>query len=288
MKAHVLPVFGDVSLGSMTQPRLQAFVNSLHQRGYAPWTIDNICKVLKSCLDGAVDAGLIRTSPYKNIKKPSVFKAKKEMHFLTPPQLEELADAAGEFSTFILIAGWLGLRFGEARGLRRRRVTLRGEVYVEEQLIEPRGHLKLVPLKSEPSRRKLVVPESLRAPLMEHLARRDCSPDDFVFVGTNGAPLRQTWIKRHFKVAVRRTGLPEDFRFHDLRHSAAAFLIHLGAGQYEVQRFLGHASPRTTYENYAHLFQGYEENLGRRLDTLRRAAVDEQRVGNSWDWHLER
>lgn len=57
-------------------------------------------------------------------------------------------------------------------------------------------------------------------------------------------------------------------RFHDLRHTCAAFLIHQGAGQYELQHFLGHASPRTTWENYGHLFEGFEERLSHRLEDL--------------------
>ena len=50
-----------------------------------------------------------------------------------------------------------------------------------------------------------------------------------------------------------RTGL-KDIRLHDLRHSFASFLVNSGCSLYEVQRILGHQTPKIT-TRYAHLAQ---------------------------------
>ena len=45
-------------------------------------------------------------------------------------------------------------------------------------------------------------------------------------------------------------------RPHDLRHTHAALLIAAGEDPYVISRRLGHASTRTTYDIYGHLFEG--------------------------------
>jgi len=63
---------------------------------------------------------------------------------------------------------------------------------------------------------------------MAHLDGR--KQNDFVFEGPDGGSLRHSnWYPRHYKPAVTRAGLPRETRFHDLRHTYAAFLIAEGA-----------------------------------------------------------
>lgn len=52
--------------------------------------------------------------------------------------------------------------------------------------------------------------------------------------------------------AVWRTGLPECFGLHGLRHYFATLLIHNGASVKTVQMALGHSSPTITLNTYAH------------------------------------
>ena len=45
-------------------------------------------------------------------------------------------------------------------------------------------------------------------------------------------------------------------RPHDLRHTHVALLIAAGEDPYVISQRLGHASIRTTYDIYGHLFEG--------------------------------
>lgn len=196
-------------MGVGARPGNQQLSNQLGLRMRCKDRVDNSYRLLKAALDGAVVAGLIQSSPCVGVKKPSVHKDRKEMHFLSPEELTRLAAEAGDLSPLVLVAGWLGLHWGEVRGLRRKRLNvLKGELIVEDQLIEPQGNLQFAPLKTAASRRRLAIPSFLNDVLKEHLAVRDCGSDDLVFVGRDGSALRDHWIRRHFKPAVVHAGLP--------------------------------------------------------------------------------
>ncbi len=64
---------------------------------------------------------------------------------LTPAELEHLADEVGDrYRALVLLAGWGGLRWGEAAGLRVANLNLlRRTVSVVESLTEVEGRLEL-------------------------------------------------------------------------------------------------------------------------------------------------
>lgn len=58
-------------------------------------------------------------------------------------------------------------------------------------------------------------------------------------------------IKNGWAVAIRRAKLP-GLRIHDLRHSAASFMVNSGVDLFAVGKVLGHASYQST-QRYSHL-----------------------------------
>ena len=75
------------------------------------------------------------------------------------------------------------------------------------------------------------------------------SSDALVFPGATGvAPMH---ISEHFIEATHLADI-EDFRFHDLRHSAASYLAMNGATLAEIAEVLGHKTLQMV-KRYAHL-----------------------------------
>ena len=189
-------------------------------------------------------------------------------------QVEDLAAAAGAWSTLIYLLAYGGPRWGEAVALRRSRCDLlRSRLHITESASEAGGRLVFGPTKTYDDR-TIIVPGFLRSLLAEHLATQT-GPEEsaLVFTAPEGGPLRHAnFYKRVWRPAKQAAGVPDGLRIHDLRHTCAALLIAHGASPKAIQAHLGHSSIQVTFDRYGHLFPEDLEDLAARLETLQLAA----------------
>ena len=72
--------------------------------------------------------------------------------------------------------------------------------------------------------------------------------------------------------AVEAAGLPEGFRFHDLRHTGNMWAAETGANLRELMERMGHSTIQVTLGTYGHLFPNLEAALTDALDEVYRRA----------------
>jgi len=93
------------------------------------------------------------------------------------------------------------------------------------------------------------VPAAVVELLVQH--RQTFPSPELVFVNSVGGPVGRTSFRtRVWKPALRRAGLPEALRFHDLRHSYATWLVTEGVPPNVVQKIMGHEDVTTTLGIY--------------------------------------
>jgi integrase len=89
---------------------------------------------------------------------------------------------------------------------------------------------------------------------------------DLVFPGRIN-PHKPLDLRSPFETALRRAGI-KDFRWHDLRHSAASYLAMNGASLAEIAEVLGHKT-LSMVARYSHLSEahtaGVVERMNRRI-----------------------
>jgi len=81
-----------------------------------------------------------------------------------------------------------------------------------------------------------------------------------------GTPLSARNLQRHFKTLLSRTGLPQTFRFHDLRHTCATLLFRQGVNAKYVQELLGHADISLTLNVNSHVLPGMSDAAADAMD----------------------
>jgi integrase len=92
--------------------------------------------------------------------------------------------------------------------------------------------------------------------------------DAHVFTAEKGGVLRTSNFRiKVWLPAVRTAGLAP-LRPHDLRHTAVALWIAVGANPKEVSVRAGHTSVSFTLDRYGHLFPGHDAELRDRLDAM--------------------
>ena len=79
--------------------------------------------------------------------------------------------------------------------------------------------------------------------------------------------MHPTSMYRDFKHLLRKLELP-DIRFHDLRHTAATFMLQQGVHPKVVQERLGHADISLTLNTYSHVLPSMQANAAEKMDDL--------------------
>lgn len=171
--------------------------------------------------------------------------------FLTPEEIDRLLQACkGSKNPYLFpiisLAITTGMRYGEIMNLKWTDINF---------------NLQLITLQETKNGDRRIV--SLPNPvilILKTIPGFEDTLDDLIFkslkVPFSKRPLS---IRKSFDKALK-TARIENFRFHDLRHTAASYLAMNGATQGALMSILGHHSPQMTYK-YAHYSPDHIKNI---------------------------
>lgn len=230
----------------------------------APATVLRIMASLSAVLKVAErDWQWIESSPLAKITKPVAGRGR--VRFLSADERTRLLAACRDLGhpylyTIVLLALSTGMRLGEIKSLRWERIDIRPELAVgHAQLLETKnGERRGVPIAGAAlvAVRSLAVIEGkehgLLFPSTRH--RRSTGQQEAVPID----------IRRPWEEAVAKAEL-KDFRFHDLRHSAASYLAMNGATPSEIAEVLGHKT-LAMVKRYAHLSESHTASVVARMN----------------------
>lgn len=225
---HILPEFGSRDLRSITRADVQQFLNNIRRK---PRTVRAVFAWLRDLMTLALLDEAIDKDPCIRIRVPQI--GPERTGHLSADELQNLRDGTeGDLRRFIIMAGYLGLRKGEALGVTRAAIK-KGLLSVERQ-IGQFGPSERV--KTRGSRRVIPLPREIEAELCEGFV-----PCSIPYRDVNGL----------LSEACERLGLPR-VTVHGLRHSFGTILeVDLGAPRPVVAALMGH-SIRESHAAYTH------------------------------------
>lgn len=257
--ARIVVHFGAMPLAAVRPSHVKSWTVALQAEGLAPSYVYALHARLAQVFADAVHDGIVARSPCSRRTSPPM--GRQRPYVATTAQVWALHEATDErLRPAVLLAGFAGLRLSEVCGLRVEDVDfMRGVVH-------PTVQYPAEPLKSETSRRAVPIPRELALELSAH--QQGC-PGSWILTDLLGRQISPWTVEREFRSARARVpGLPEGFRFHDLRHFYASALIASGADVKVVQARLRHASAKTTLDTYAHLWPDADESARNAISAL--------------------
>ena len=288
VERHIVPALGDVPLGDLTARQVRDLLNTLRASGLAPRTVQYVHAVLRVALNHAVDYELIPANVAARVDTPSVQRVEVEPLSVEQARCFLVAVAGHRLEAVYRVATAVGPRRGEICGLTWADVDLRvGRLTVRRTLGRIDGALRFDEPKSRRSRRTLALPPVAVAALRAHrvlqeqdqrLAGDRWREHGLVFPTGIGTPLEPRNPLRHFQATCQRLGLlrasGKPFRFHDLRHTAASFLLAQGVPLRVVIEILGHSQIGLTADTYSHVAPEVQAAAAERMDELLRRLAD--------------
>lgn len=220
----------------------------------APSSVNRELELLSKVFSLAIDQGLAIHNPCQKVKR---FREDNERNrYLSDNEearlLSVLTEQRASLRSVVILAIHTGMRRGELLSLRWANVDFeRGLVHVMNSHREQTksGHSRSIPMNR-------IAREQLLS------LHRETGDTEYVFVNRmTGKP--RTDVKTGFRSACKDAGL-EDFRFHDLRHTAATRLGDAGVDTRRIMAILGHRCIQTS-ARYTH---ATDEGLRRAMDTL--------------------
>jgi len=206
----------------------------------SPATVNRSLACLKSMFNRAIVWGR-----YEGVNPSTRVKMCREkairLRYLEKEEITRLvANCSEDLRPIVILAVNTGMRRGEILNLKWHDVDFKRDVIC---LLETKGGDK----------REVPMNEAVKDALIKV---RKNPKSAYIFCYKNGEQVRD--IRKTFWTALKKSGI-KDFRFHDLRHSAASHLVMAGIDLNTVREILGHKTIEMTLR-YAHLSPNHKKH----------------------------
>lgn len=246
VETHLKAAFGSLRLSDIRRADVQKYITE-RTAEVAPGSVTKELNTLKHFLGLALEWELVAVNVARGVKAPRVPAGR--VRYAQPTELRAVLEACPEWLRPIVgLAAFTAMRRGEILSLRWLDVDVKG------------GRIMLPQTKNGDGR--VVYLNRLACQVLDSL--RVGAPADRVFPTSDSVTPEN--VSLAFLRACRRAGIA-DFRFHDLRHTAASWLRMSGADLQDVAELLGHRDLRMT-KRYSHLSPAHLSAAVKRLDDV--------------------
>jgi integrase len=241
MEKHILPRWGRTRITDIDSRAVAQWLASKRDEGFAPATVVKMKAILGRSFelgarwgvpgcDGKNPVRAVQSKPLNNARE----------RYVTAEEAARLIGAAErsrnpQLAAVIGLLLLTGMRVSELLSARWENVDL-----ARRSLLVP---------TSKTGRSRHVPLAQAALDVIERMPRADGAM--YLFPSPADPKKHLTSIKHGFQTAREVAGLP-DLRIHDLRHSAASFMVNSGVDLFAVGKVLGHASYQST-QRYSHL-----------------------------------
>ena len=256
IKNHIAPAIGKIKAAELNTKTVENLFRDMHANGFGAGTIRITRAALSAAYNDAVRLGDLVRNPVRNTKMPNVTaKTTKPLPRADWEKVYLEAMKNPRMHARIEIAGMLGLRPGEALGLKWSDLNIdECTLLIERQVQRANGRgLVLKEVKQKTVRTLTISPETVQI-LLTHKRHQSLNKakwtkdNKLIFPNTVGQLGDEKSDRLAFKNLLKAAGVP-DYQLYQLRKTAFTTM----AGQTDLKtlmEFSGHTQVSTVISNY--------------------------------------
>ncbi len=259
---RILPFLGNYPLNEITPNIILKWQNNLIEQGFKNTYLSTMHKRLSAIFNHAVRFYNLPENPCRKAGTIGSTKTDEPMQFWELEEFNKVIEHVTDikYKTILITLFYTGIRKGELFALKWANIDFDNRIMsVEKTHTRIHGKDVYTSPKTKKSKRKILLSNQVITQLEE-------------YKGTLYKPAKNEqvfeWSKRGLEdtiaEACKLSGVKK-IRVHDLRHSHASLLIHLGFSPLMIADRLGHESVQTTLNTYSHLYPSEQSKL---IDTL--------------------
>lgn len=230
----------------------------------SPSTVNRYLSSFSKVLNVAVNEWeWLKENPMKRITKPKEGRGRDR--FLSIDEKRRLLESCQASTnpylySIVVLALELAMRYGEITKLRWKDIDFEGGLITLRET--KNGEDRILPLTNK------------SVEILKQMIQTESNENELLFKSRRQPKSEKTIdIRKSFAKATKLAEI-ENFRFHDLRHTAASYLAMNGATQGELMAILGHKTPTMT-KRYAHYSQQHIRKLMEKSSNFNRGKNDE-------------
>ena len=259
MELKIAPFFNKLKLSEITPNTIRAWQRKILQytnentgKKYSQTYIKTMNNQLVAIFNYAVRFYNLKENPChkagsigkKNADEMNIWSIEEFKKFISS---EKLINPIAKTGFQILF--WTGLRIGELLALTREDIDLEKKTLrVNKSYQRLKGRDIITTPKTPRSNRIIEISDNLANVLENYFEKLyDLKKKDRIFPCTK-------YLFEHEIKRIAKAENMESIRLHDLRHSHASLLIHLGVNPVLISKRLGHEKVETTLNTYSHIY----------------------------------
>ncbi|MGL5745398.1 MAG: tyrosine-type recombinase/integrase [Cetobacterium sp.] len=262
---RIIPYFKTSKFSEISPSDIRTFQNLLlRDTNYSQTYLRLINSTLTAVFNYAVKFHDLSYNPVS--KAGTIGKLRTEISIWTIDDFKRVSAEAEErfdIYTILNLLFYTGMRIGELLALEYGDIDFKKKtIKINKTLSRINSEDLITPPKTESSNRDIMINDSLLE-ILKIYTRKIYA----LKMETRLFTLHQTNIRKQIKKFALRVDVKE-IRIHDLRHSHASLLIHLGVNPLAISKRLGHEKVDTTLNVYSHLYPDSSEKIIALLEEL--------------------
>ncbi len=262
-----IPFFGDMPLNEITKRHVKEWQLEMMdpENGYSATYLRNLHSQLNAIFNYAIDNYDLPKNPSREAGAIGKKKSNR-CQIWQKDDFEKFIEAVSDkemSKVMFTVLFYSGLREGELLALTLKDLDFKNNIInVSKSYARLNGKDLIMPPKTEKSKRKVYMPESVMNMIQEYSKTLyDYKPKQRLF------PVNKKVLLNEMERGCELSGV-EKIHIHDIRHSHASLLLQMGVTMLEISERLGHEDIKTTLETYTHLYPNKHSDTAKKLEKL--------------------